>query len=613
MRIILLIVSSLLCLSSYASTLYDTLDVSTVSSIAVGKQMRFYEDTTISLPPLQVLEKFLQGKGVIAHQPNPNFGIANSTFWAFFLVSNKSNQSKSYFIHIDNFLMDTTRCYEVEGESFLRFIGEAGDYIPFGTRVVQNRNILYPFQLAPGQTKSFLVSVFKDQSSISLPIKVWNQNAFYVKDTKETIAYGVYFGVLVLILIYSLFMFITLRKYFVLYYFLYVLFFGLFQLNHLGFAYEYLWPNLWFMSNYGFWMLGVAMIVFFIKFSQTFTRLKDVFKPLSIYFNIIVYLLITLLVAILSLHNLLSEYTTFAKTFYYYMLIGAIVGFVIMAIIMLRNATVEGNYFAIAFSALLSFGLVYILRELGFAPYNWFTQNALLMGSIVEILLFSLGIAHIIYLAYRERQSLAEKLQGQQEALMIATVEAEENERQRISSELHDSVGSQLSFLKVSLERSTATNNFDGIVEQIDGVANTVRRISHEMTPVVLKVDGLKAAVTNLVEKVNISSNTDFKLEWIDFPTNLPEIKTIAIYRIIQEAINNIIKHSESEKAYIQLLGYTDEVVLMVEDTGVGFDTDQASGFGLKNIENRVAQLKGTLDISSNKGEGASLVVSFPM
>lgn len=192
---------------------------------------------------------------------------------------------------------------------------------------------------------------------------------------------------------------------------------------------------------------------------------------------------------------------------------------------------------------------------------------------------------------------------------MISTIETEERERQRISSELHDSIGSQLSFLKVSLEQAQINSD---LVEQVDGLADTIRKISHDMTPIVLQMDGIKSAIVNLVEKLNVSSKTKFKLEWLDFPNDIEDIHAVTVYRIVQEASNNIIKHSNAKEAFFQFTGYPNEIVIVLEDDGVGYEILQHQGIGLKNMKNRVSQLKGTIDISSSLGNGTSIVISFP-
>ncbi len=611
MRIILSIVSFLFLQTvSYATSTPDTLDVRSINSVALGSEMLYIEDSTLRLTPQQIILKFYSGKGIKPEGPNPNFGIANSTYWAFVTIKNSGNKPVNIFINVDNVLMDTTRCFEIKDSINVELIGEAGDYLPFNVRPVLNRNIIYPVYLKQNKTKSFLISVFKDQSSISLPIKIWNKDAFYDHELKETLLYGLYFGTMLLILLYSFFLFVNIRKKFVLFYFLYVAFLSLFQLTHLGYSFQYLWPNSTFLPNYGFWMMGVLMTVFFIFFARSFTKLKEVSPLLDYYFKVISYFLLVFMIVILLAPQSWLPFTSIAKKFYYYVQITSAIGFIAMAIIMLKRGSVEGKYFALAFSVLLVFGTVYILREVGLVPYNGFTQNALIIGSLIEIIIFSLGITYMVNAAFKEKQHLAERLQEQQETLMISIIETEERERQRISSELHDSIGSQLSFLKVSLEQE---NTHSSLIEQVDGLADTVRKISHDMTPIVLQMDGLKSAINNLIEKLNASSNTKFKLEWLDFPDETPDIQSITVYRIVQEASNNIIKHANASQAFFQFTGYPTEIVLVLEDDGVGYETLQLSGIGLKNMKNRVSQLKGTIDISSNPGTGTSIVISFPI
>ncbi len=591
----------------------DTLHFSNKNYLEVGSEMVFITDSTNRLSANQILTKFRQGGGSKPLGPNPNFGISNSTYWTYLVIHNSGKTNIDAFIHIDNFLMDTTRCFEINQVDSLALIGTAGDYLPFATRPVINRHFVYPINLKPYQNKSYLVSVYKDHSSISLPIKIWPQHKFYQNDTNETILYGLYFGVLLLVLVYSLFLYVSSKKILLLYYFLYVFLLALFQLNHLGFAQQYLWPNSWFMPNFGFWIVGVLMTVFFILFALHFTQIKHTQPILDFYFKIIAVVLIGFALGILLFSGSLHEYTSFAKKLYYYIQLSSAIGFVLLVFFILKTGSTEGKYFSLAFSALLGFGVVYLLREMGWIDYNGFTQNALIIGSLIEVLIFSLGITHIVSKAFVDRQILLEKLQKQQEELLLTTIETEEKERLRISSELHDSVGSQLSFLKVSLEHPSWFKNKQKLEDQVDDIADTVRKISHNMTPIVLEMEGLKVAISNLVEKINQSSDTKFHLEWLDMPNNLPNLKAVTLYRVVQEALTNIVRHSQANDAYLNFTGYPNEIVIMVEDDGNGFDSKVLNGIGLKTMKNRVQQLKGKFDISSALGNGTSIVVTFPV
>lgn len=594
-----------------ANGLPDPVVLTSADFVTLGNQMVYYVDSTNHAPVGSVLNEIQQGQFNRAEKPNPNFGITNATYWAFFRVQNTTANPQNVLVHIDNFLMDTVRCFSV-GPNGLTPLGLAGDYIPYGVRVIKNRNIVFPYRLEPNQTVSFLVSVFKDHSSVSLPIKLWRQEAFYSNDTKETLLYGFYFGVLLLLLLYAFVLYVNSRKWLLLYYFLYIAFLFLFQFNHLGFAYAYLWPNSSFMSNYGFWVIGVLMTVSFIYFARHFTRLKQTAPLLDFYFSIIGYLLLAFALVILFFSGGLTTYTSIAKKFYYYVQLTSGLGFVLVVGLLLRAGTLEGRYFSMGFGALFVFGVVYVLREVGIAPYNFFTQNTLVIGSLVEILVFALGITHLINNTFKERELLWQQVQNKHKELISNTIDTEERERKRIAMELHDSVGSQLSFLKVSIENSSKKNPAE-VVRQLDHLAKTVRRISHDMNPAVLEMEGLQTAINNLIEKVNLSDSTLFRVEWIDFPKDIEQIKALTIYRIVQEAVGNIIKHAKAPNAYIQFTGYPTELTLAIEDDGQGIPAGSNKGTGLKNIEIRVNQLSGTLELDTQPGKGTSLLISIPV
>lgn len=229
-------------------------------------------------------------------------------------------------------------------------------------------------------------------------------------------------------------------------------------------------------------------------------------------------------------------------------------------------------------------------------------------------------IAFLIYRTYKNQQKLNKQINisHQQDLLHIenerkyeatqAVLQGEEQERQRIAQDLHDSMGGMLANIRMSLS-SLGYDKTTEIREKIDKSIVEMRRISRNLMPETLKNLGLEIALKELCESM---SNKHFSIQFEAFniSENIPFQTQLALYRITQESISNVIKHAQAQNVIVQISQNEKTISLTIEDDGVGFNKSEINyGLGIKNIENRVRLINGTLDIISKKGEGTTINV----
>ena len=205
---------------------------------------------------------------------------------------------------------------------------------------------------------------------------------------------------------------------------------------------------------------------------------------------------------------------------------------------------------------------------------------------------------------------------------MSAMFEGQEAERIRIAKDLHDGIGGLLSTVKAhfsniqaEVEKVKKMKVYDKTNELIDQASSEVRRISHNLMPGALRLDGLKAAIEQIAEDLNSAHPLNVKAEIIADEEPTDEKTQVYIYRIIQEASNNVIKYADAKNYLIQFSNTEHEYHLILEDDGKGFDKtliSNAKGLGLKSIKSRVTQLNGDLDIDSRINEGTTLSIHIP-
>ncbi len=264
-------------------------------------------------------------------------------------------------------------------------------------------------------------------------------------------------------------------------------------------------------------------------------------------------------------------------------------------------------------------------QQIGQQQFELTKKNYWIGGAIGLLLLGGLA-GFSFYRSNKLKQ--AKKMQAailqQQDIATKAVIHAEENERKRIAGDLHDGVGQIMSAAKMnlsSLESRLGFNNdedklaFEKIVNLVDESCKEVRSVSHNMMPNALLKSGLSSAVKEFIDKIDsrvlkVNLYSEGLNERID-----SNVETV-LYRIIQECVNNVIKHSGANELDISLIKDADGIAATIEDNGKGFavgDKTKTEGIGLKNIRTRIAYLKGTVDFDSAPGNGTLVAIHVPL
>lgn len=199
--------------------------------------------------------------------------------------------------------------------------------------------------------------------------------------------------------------------------------------------------------------------------------------------------------------------------------------------------------------------------------------------------------------------------------LSQAILEGEEQERKRLARELHDGLGSWLSgirinFLNLRNKNLIENQDFNKLDEQLNSTIKELRSISHNLLPETLVKLGLENSLQDICSHLT-SEKLKIDLQTYGIQNDLSENFQIAVFRIIQELLNNVVKHSEATEVLVSCTQDADIFLVTVEDNGKGFSMNaKEKGIGLKNIENRVHFLNGKLDIETDEN-GTSIYIEF--
>jgi signal transduction histidine kinase len=318
--------------------------------------------------------------------------------------------------------------------------------------------------------------------------------------------------------------------------------------------------------------------------------------------------------AICLIPPLKDTYFMYYSTLYF--IVGSAAEFILMLFFTLeavrkkhRNALAVFIIYSVYFSAAF---VNVILPNMGNMQSELQVYNTFIYGSLFEFVAFLSLLANETFVVYRDRTRLLEKQKAHQHEIIKAIVESQERERNRVGRELHDMIGANISVIKQQVDKRNKS-----LISIIERTIESVRTLSHGLVTPQIKDDEF---VDEIVELCVAFSNMDLQVKshfhnW--YKSIDPKIAT-HLYRIVQELLQNAVKHSGASEVFVQFIVDNDNVLtLMYEDNGKGFDyysIHQQDGLGLINIENRIKLIGARIfyDTKPN-GRGTTIIIELDL
>ncbi len=245
-----------------------------------------------------------------------------------------------------------------------------------------------------------------------------------------------------------------------------------------------------------------------------------------------------------------------------------------------------------------------------------------LIGIIIILLMFSF----IIYsrIKIRQERRLNEERLIMKQLQMNVVLESQESERKRFARDLHDGFGQLITAVKIMLGQMQQTGEMEKRSELavksgevLDTMHTQLREIAHNLMPDQLINEGLSTALKEYASRISKTSGIAIEVNTFGIEKRLNQSVEVNVYRIIQEWINNVIKYSGAKNLTIQLTGYENEINIIVEDNGNGFEKEnliKSKGWGWKNIQSRLEAINGILEIDTRAGvPGTSFIIDLPI
>ncbi|MCG8672014.1 MAG: diguanylate cyclase, partial [Pseudomonadales bacterium] len=333
----------------------------------------------------------------------PNFGYTQSAYWFRLSLAMPVGESEPRVIEVAYSLLDSLDVYFVAKGKLIESF-QTGDTLAFDVRPLQHRNFVFPVPESNASKMEVYVRI-ATEGTVELPAYLWTEKVFWEKEQIILIVKGGYYGVIMIMVIYNLFIYMSVREASYFYYVCYALFLVLFQMGIDGIAYQFLWPGNAQWHGASFVVFAAFTLNFLCLFSNSFLKLSGTNSLPSK-----ALILGSIVMIVCAVAALLVPYHIAIQMVVGLSLPISIGCFAIGVYMLIRGATIA-RYFIVAWSAFLS-GIVAIsLSKIGLLPINFFTTNALQIGSAMEVVLFSLALAD------RINSDKKEKLLAKQDAI----------------------------------------------------------------------------------------------------------------------------------------------------------------------------------------------------
>ncbi len=368
----------------------------TSGKVSLGTYLEILEDPTTQLTIDDVLTAPKAIRFTKSNVETPGFGFTESAYWLRFTVVNTQPKGQKFFLEVNYPLLDHIDFYTPSAEGYT--VTEAGDTHPFAQREIKFRNFIFPVDIAPQDEKTFYLRC-QTTSSMNFPLILLSQTALSERISTEQSLLGIYYGIMITMLVFSLFVYFGFLDTTYLYYFLFIGGYSLFQLSINGLAFQHFWPNsLWWANN---------NIPFFIFFSFTFAIF---FTRKALDTNILVPRLDKILIVLAWMAvfgALISLFTSYSLS------IRLSTSFCLCVIFLIAAGlacAAKGHrpalFYSFAWLAFLVGVVVYSLKTFSILPNTPFTRWSLQIGSAWEVIILFMGLADRFRLQEREKTAL---------------------------------------------------------------------------------------------------------------------------------------------------------------------------------------------------------------
>lgn len=551
-----------------------------------------------------------------------NQGIGKKYHWLKVKLKNESNET-NFIYEFNQTNIDSLRFYQVKNQEIVYALPTKGLHFPKNnvSSFLSNKYAyIYPLTLKQGEETTIYIRADVNDDPFRVMNKLWTKEAYKQRenDIKIRSSYMLIFsGFVILICFLSLAMYAFTRQRLYLYYmgFVLVIFINLIALRH--FISPVIIERYLFFGNNFSEMFGYLQLFFVLLYTNHFFELDVHYPKVYQVFRWSAVFTAVLFIAALFLRKY-EWFFHFSYIFSKFFLAAVSMGLYFFAVYLAFKRKIMAYYYVIAYFPLFLFVGHFILTAMkltnSYNPLEW--EYVI----FIEIIVLTIAMAHRYYLIMKENSNYQIALIREQERGIHAMIDAQETERTRIAKDLHDGVVQQIASVILKSRQAFNTLNIvksteaTEILEKLENANQDLRSISHKMMPRSLQELGITAAMSDMFAASLPQAKIDYTFEHFNLKERLTPQIEVNLYRVAQELVNNIIKHSEAQEVSVQLYIADNAVIFRVEDNGIGMPkVEKKEGVGLLNIKNRVEMLKGSVHFEQGSESGTLTTIKIPL
>lgn len=392
---------SIICALIFASFIVNAQAANAVvvtdQDINIGHSVEILEDATNTLTIADVLKS---DSMKLATQDVPNLNITKSTFWVKFSIENQSN-NEHLLLNLAYPIIDSVELYMPLADGTIDIV-RSGESVPMSERRFQHQNFMFELNIPKGSASTYYMKLNSGEQ-IMLPLTVGPTQEVLLSASSLDLVSGLYFGIVLVMLLYNLFIYFSVKDKSYIYYVVYILFVGLTQASDNGYTYKFLWPNSPQLANFMVILfpalVGSSAMIFMRHFLNTRKHIPKADKIFNVFIGAYALCVGLFLIGQPQIGYQLTQIT--ALTVSVFMLS--------MAYKIKRMGFGPAKFFLYAWSIFLVSVCLFVMKDLGVLPYNAITKHVLHMGSAVELVLLSFALADKINILKKEKEESQEK------------------------------------------------------------------------------------------------------------------------------------------------------------------------------------------------------------
>ena len=363
------------------------------SIIRIGSNVSILEDKENKL---SAEKAFDANEYKAAKQDVPNLGISSSTFWIKFTVKN-STSTENLSLQIDQPTIDYLEFYSKDSANRIQST-KLGNSDVFSARKYNSQNYFFDFSIPKNSTRTFLIKTHTGEQLL-LPMSIGPKDQLLEEDHNKGVVFGVYCGIILVMFLYNIFIYISVRDQSYIYYGLHTLLVGITQASFLGYSFKYIWPNFPWLERESIYLFTCLVSIVGIQFMRSFLQTKVEVPRLDKIFKIF-FVLYTLciILSFIGQHNIAYQLIQMVQS-------SVALYILAVAIVIAKTGNRPAKYYLIAWSILLIGILVFALKDFGILPYNNFTSLTMVIGSALEVILLSFALADKINIYKKEKEA----------------------------------------------------------------------------------------------------------------------------------------------------------------------------------------------------------------